>query len=75
MMSHKFTETLVSCLLAVKLLHCCDVQNEKIADLVILGITSSFVLGMGVARGVRWGFDPWILKLLPKKGCFFDFEG
>jgi len=31
---------------------------------------------MGVGRGVQGGpWPPWILKLLAKKGCFFNFEG
>jgi len=30
---------------------------------------------MGVGRGDRGAFPPWILKLLAKKGCFFNFEG
>ena len=77
MMSHKFTETLVSCLLAVKLLHRCDVQNEKIANLVIgrLGITSSFVLGMVVGRGGRAPWTPWILKLLATNVVFLISRG
>jgi len=61
----------------VKLLHPCDVHNEKKDDLVIglLGITSSFVVGMGVGRGGRGALDPWIVKLLANKGCFSNFEG
>jgi len=32
---------------------------------------------MGVRRVEQGGFQalPWILKLLAKKGCFFNFEG
>ena len=41
----------------------------------LLGITLFFVLGMGVARGAGGALDPWILKLLAKKGCFYNFEG
>jgi len=32
-------------------------------------------LSMVVGRGGRGAWDPWILKLLAKQGCFFNFEG
>jgi len=29
---------------------------------------------MGIGRGTGGALAPWILKLLAKKGCFFNFE-
>jgi len=52
-------------------------EDSSLIDLVIglLGITSSFVLGIGVGGGGRGALDPWILKIITKKRLFFQFRG
>jgi len=63
--------------LAAEILFLCIVPNFFTVCGVV-GPEPRYASNMGVGRGGEQGEGqgpPWILNLLAKKGCFFNFEG